>query len=241
MQLPRADRPLLRRRRNRHARDAVEQTRSLAGGRPDAGVEGVAHDRKQPGLHVGPRLEPVDRGNRLGQCLLHQIVGIGAIAAERSGESAQRGNEADDIPIGSVMGRLTYPRGPRHVDRAFPRIEEQSLFRYDAKTERHYQGMVPAHSGARVRLCQGCAGACLGIGPAPDSAPRFSSGSFEACMNVNKAEGNTFPVGWFGQAAGSWRWQMWLELTDTDGRPVVVNMDHVISFRTEGDRTSLNL
>jgi hypothetical protein len=34
---------------------------------------------------------------------------------------------------------------------------------------------------------------------------------------------------------------MWLELTDTDGRPIVVNMDHVISFRTEGDRTSLNL
>jgi hypothetical protein len=34
---------------------------------------------------------------------------------------------------------------------------------------------------------------------------------------------------------------MWLELTDTDGKPVMVNMDHVISFRTEGDRTSLNL
>ena len=34
---------------------------------------------------------------------------------------------------------------------------------------------------------------------------------------------------------------MWLELTDTDGRPVVVNMDHVISFLTEGDRTSLSL
>ena len=34
---------------------------------------------------------------------------------------------------------------------------------------------------------------------------------------------------------------MWLELTDTDGKPVVVNMDHVISFRAEGDRTSLNL
>jgi len=34
---------------------------------------------------------------------------------------------------------------------------------------------------------------------------------------------------------------MWLELTDADGRPVVVNMDHVISFRAEGDRTSLSL
>src|SRR4051794_26858850 len=43
MQLPRPDRPLLRRRRDRHARDAVEQARSLAGIRLDAGVEGVAH------------------------------------------------------------------------------------------------------------------------------------------------------------------------------------------------------
>ena len=34
---------------------------------------------------------------------------------------------------------------------------------------------------------------------------------------------------------------MWLELTDGSNQPIVVNMDHVISFRKEGDRTSLSL
>ena len=74
----------------------------------DLGVEGVAHDREQPGFQPRARLEAVEAGNGFRQRFLDQIVSVVRITAERSRKCSEGWDDLNDrgcvrsIPISVV-------------------------------------------------------------------------------------------------------------------------------------------
>ena len=61
------------------------------------GIVLVAQDRHQPGVQVGALAVLVAVGDRLGQGLLHQVVGPVAVPAQRPGEAAQHRDRPHEI------------------------------------------------------------------------------------------------------------------------------------------------
>jgi hypothetical protein len=53
------------------------------------GVELIAHDGEEPGLHAGARLELVEVLEPTQKGGLHEIVGIGDVAGQRNGKCTQ--------------------------------------------------------------------------------------------------------------------------------------------------------
>ncbi|MNE44698.1 hypothetical protein D3C80_1389360 [compost metagenome] len=61
-----------------------------------ARVPAVAQDGEKPGAQIAARLEAGPVRPRLGQGLLHQVVGVGRVPGKGEGEGAQRRQEASN-------------------------------------------------------------------------------------------------------------------------------------------------
>src|SRR5713101_179914 len=68
--------------------------------------EGVGQDPEQPGLQVGARLELMERGIRLGERLLYQVLGIRRVARHAHPRGVQLIQIRQDITLEALAALL---------------------------------------------------------------------------------------------------------------------------------------
>jgi hypothetical protein len=79
--------------------------------------EGVGQDPVEPRLQVGARAELVEGGVRLGERLLHQVLGIGRVAGHPHRGAVELVEERQRVPL--EAGRTVGLRLGGYVDRGF--------------------------------------------------------------------------------------------------------------------------